>query len=141
MAKINYDDEAVWDNTAAAPGYTTIRPGHGRKNRSISSLMAGAHVVSGSFDFDASYPTGGEDISDLWQLFANPNDTTAANRGLKRIIVEQPLSGAQTGKFVKVDYTNKKLQLFTNASPAVEVVNASDQSAITGLAFIAWGKG
>jgi len=138
MALINYDDEAVF---TIGTGLTTARPGHGRKNRALTSMLNRLHVVTGTIDFDASYPTGGEDISDIWRAFANPGDATVANRGLKGIIVDQPLTGAQTGKFAKIDYTNKKIVLYTNASPAVEVANASDQSAITGLRFIAWGRG
>jgi hypothetical protein len=57
-----------------------------------------------------------------------------------KVFLEQPIqAGAQTGKFARVDHTTKKVQLFTNAAPFAEVANASDQSLITGINFIAIG--
>jgi hypothetical protein len=109
---------------------TTTYDGPGA-GTSILRAQAGRtlKVVTGRFSFDSSYPTGGEDISDVFNQF----------KECLLIWFEQPLTGAQTGKFIKTDYTNKKAQLFTNASPAVEVTNASDQSAIVNLRFIAIG--
>lgn len=109
---------------AEGPGKGSVRPLFVHSPRKMKML-------TGQFAFDSSYPTGGESISDIFDMFATS--------GLLFLFIEQPLSGAQTGKFVKVDYTNKKLILYTNASPAVEVANASDQSAITGLRFCAIG--
>lgn len=139
MATIQYDDGAV--KTIGTAGLST-NPGGGGHGRNGAPVMAGAagrvlKQVTGTITFDNSYPTGGEDISDIFDLFRDTAQA-AANRTTK-IYVEQPLTGAQTGKFAKVDYTNKKIQLFTNASPAVEVANASDQSAIVALPFIAVG--
>jgi hypothetical protein len=87
-------------------------------------------LATGQFSFDSSYPAGGEDISDIFNQFSS----------LLGMHVAQPIqAGAQTGKFVSVDYTNKKLKLFTNAAPFAEVADTSDQSLIVNLRFIAWG--
>jgi hypothetical protein len=116
--------------------YDAEGPGKGASGRPVfAQSPRPIKVVTGTYAFDSSYPTGGEDISDIFNQFANLSSTS----GLLGLLFDQPLTGAQTGKFLKVDYTNKKVQLFTNASPAVEVTNASDQSAITGLRFVAWG--
>jgi hypothetical protein len=131
MATITYEDGAV--KTIGTVGLTTNPPGggHGRTGPPLFSSSGGRalKVVTGTIAFDASYPTGGEDISDIFDNF----------KTLLRIWVDQPLTGAQTGKFLKVDKTTKKALLYTNASPAVEVTNASDQSAITGVDFVAVG--
>lgn len=121
MATITYDQDA---------------PSKGGSGPLFGSGSRPTKVVTGQFSFDSSYPTGGEDISDIFGFF---NSVTGVSR-LGGIIFEQPVqAGAQTGKFLRVDYANKKIQLFTNASPYAEVANASDQSLITGLRFIAWG--
>lgn len=119
MATITYDSDA---------------PGRGGSGPVFSVGSRPTKVVTGTFAFDSSYPTGGEDISAIFDLF---NDTTGTSR-LNGILMDQPLTGSQTGKFLKVDYSTKKVLLYTNASPAVEVTNTSDQSAIT-VRFIAWG--
>lgn len=122
MATITYDGDA---------------PGRGGSGPLFSGGGPVQKVVTGQFSFDNSYPTGGEDVSDIFSLFNGP---TGASR-LQGLLVEQPIqAGAQTGKFLRVDYANKKIQLFTNASPYAEVAGSSDQSAITGLRFIAWGR-
>lgn len=92
-------------------------------------------IVTGTITFDSSYPTGGEDVSEVINLF---NNIAGVSR-CEAMVFDQPLTGAQTGKFAKVNLTTKKVLLYTNASPAVEVANASDQSAIVALPFIAWG--
>ena len=128
MTTLNYSDGSVF---TPGTGLTTAVAGGGRTSRAIGTKAPSMRIVTGFIAFDSSYPTGGEDISDIFNQFRNATP--------ELVLVDQPLSGAQTGKFAKVDYTNKKIQLFTNASPAVEVANASDQSAITRLGFIATG--
>lgn len=121
MATIAYDQDA---------------PGRGGSGPLFSSGSRMTKVLTGKFSFDNSYPTGGEDISEIFNYF---NGATGVSR-LDGMIIEQPIiAGAQTGKFIKVDFANKKLMLFTNASPFAEVGAASDQSAITNLRWIAWG--
>jgi len=134
MALITYDDGAV--KTIGVAGLSTNPPGGGH-GRTGPPLFAGSggralKAVTGTIAFDNSYPTGGEDISDIFDLFKGSV--------IYRIYVEQPIqAGAQTGKFVRVDKATKKVQLFTNAAPFAEVANASDQSLITGIDFIAIG--
>ena len=97
--------------------------------RSISGRARG--ILTGAITFTASYATGGEDISAIFDQFPG---------GEVVVVTEQPIAaGAQTGKFVKVDHTNKKLMAFTNASPYAEVANASNQSGSGALRFIAVG--
>jgi len=110
-------------------------PGRGGSGPLFAAGSGRQKVVTGKFSFDSSYPTGGEDLSDIFNQFLSVGGVSQ----LAGIIMEQPLSGAQTGKFQRIDYSTKKILLYTNASPAVEVANASDQSAITNLRFIAWG--
>lgn len=117
MATITYDQDT---------------PGRGGSGPVFGTGARPTKVITGRFSFDNSYPTGGETISEVADFF----------RGavIDGMFIEQPIqAGAQTGKFIAVDYTAKKLKLFTNASPFAEVANASDQSLIANLRFIAWG--
>lgn len=110
---------------AETPGAGAVRPVFAQSPRPLK-------MVTGRFSFDNSYPTGGELLTDLKKHFAGST--------ILGMIVEQPIiAGAQTGKFVKFNRTTQALQLFTNAAPFAEVANASDQSAITNLVFVAWG--
>lgn len=121
MATITYDQDL---------------PSRGGSGPLFGSGAQPMKVVTGQFAFDNNYGAGGEDISDIFAYF---NSVTGVSR-LKGVIFEQPVqAGAQTGKFLRVDYTAKKVQLFTNASPYAEVAGGSDQSLITGLRFFAWG--
>jgi hypothetical protein len=89
----------------------------------------GMTFVTGKFSFDNNYPTGGEDISEIFNQF----------RELLGIWVQDPANSAGTGKRVIVDYAAKKLLLFDNAAAPAQVANASDQSGAANLRFIAWG--
>jgi hypothetical protein len=75
-----------------------------------------------SFDFDNSYPTGGESISDIW---------TKDFGTVLQIFVNGALPDATNGRFIKVDYTNKKLMVYTALD--TQAAGSSDQSAITGV--------
>lgn len=117
MATITYDQDT---------------PGRGGSGPPVMAGGAKIKLVTGIFAFDSSYPTGGEDLADIASYFRG--------NAWSGLIMEQPIiAGAQTGKFVKINHTTKKAQLFTNASPFAEVANASDQSAIAGLRWFAWG--
>ena len=127
MATITYDDGAVF---TVGTGYTTNVTGSGKKVPALGVAAGGpVKVASGILAFDASYPTGGEDIANIYAQF----------KSCTVVMFEQPiLAGAQTGKFVRANHSTQKAQLFTNASPYAEVANASDQSA-TAVRFIAIG--
>lgn len=131
MATINYDDGAV--KTIGTAGLTTTIPGHGRSGPPIMSGQAtrSQKVVTGSFIGDSSYPTGGEDISDIFDLF-----NVAGVSQLKGILVEQPTNSADTGKLCAVDYAAKKLKLFTALGTEL---GSGVTWASTTLRFIAWG--
>ena len=105
-------------------------PGKGAFSPVRANMSRGMKIVTGKFSFDTSYPTGGEDLSEIFNMFAECHG----------VLMEQPVqAGAQTGKFVKIDHTAKKAMLFTNAAPFAEIANASDQSGIVNLRFFAWG--
>lgn len=117
MATITYDAEG--------PGKGGIRPMSTQASRPMK-------IVSGQFSFDSSYPTGGEDISEIFGMF----QTDAKCLG---IWMEDPTDSAGTGLSVVIDYTNKLAMLFTNAADPAEVANASDQSGAASLRWFAWG--
>jgi hypothetical protein len=107
----------------------TEGPGRASKRPLMVHSPRPMKVVTGTLAFDSSYPTGGESLADIFNMFTS----------LKLLLIDQPLTGAQTGKFIKVDYTNQKALLYTNASPAAEVADTSNQSAITDVRFVAIG--
>lgn len=131
MATITYDDGHVITVPATV---TTAKTGHGRSGAPMLGSGAGRlqKVVTGAFSFDSSYPTGGEDISDIFNQFPG---------GLQCLYFDPsvPLTSAGTGKRLQVDYTNKKLLLYDNAVASAQVANASDQSGSAGVRFIAVG--
>ncbi len=138
MAKLNLPDETVWDN-AATPKWSTLRAGMARILKfpvlgvggGLKGLQNGSmpiKIVSGTFDFDASYPTGGEDISGIWDLF--PKGVVDG------VLFDMPnVAAART---VKVDTVNKKLLAYTDGL-VTQVAGATNLSAVTGLRWFAWG--
>lgn len=112
--------------------YDTDGPGKGGFGPVFSDGAGRKKIVTGHIAFDSSYPTGGEDLTEAFNLLRG---------GVARAaFVDQPIqTGAQTGKFAKINRTTKKIQLFTNASPYAEVANASDQSLLTDVAFMLIG--
>lgn len=114
MATITYDQSA---------------PGRGAN---VEAKFFGTRVeklISGKFSFDSSYPTGGEDISEIFGLF----------RQLLGIWIEDPTDSTGTGLKVVIDYTGKKALLFDNAANPAEVADTSDQSNAASLRFLGWG--
>ncbi len=129
MATLTFDNDAVWDNTVAGTNkYTTSVTGTGGKSRPVSSI-GGARpltLISGKLTFDTSYPTGGEDISEIWNFFNK----------LGGIVCDIP---NVTQKIVRIDYTNKKALVFIEgAAIFAEAGAATDQSAVV-VRFMAWG--
>jgi hypothetical protein len=82
-----------------------------------------------TFDFDNSYPTGGESIQGVFDDFQE----------IVYLQVQMPSYTAGTGKEARVDMAGKKLKLYDNAATPAEVANASDQSTITGVRLLAVG--
>jgi len=101
----------------------------------FGSPSNGLKFAAGTFSFDSSYPTGGEDITTIFDLFNDPSGTS----NLMGILIRDPTASAGTGKKCVVSYTTKKLLLYTNASPPVEVSDTSDQSGASSLRWLAWG--
>ncbi len=113
---------AVITEIAALPGRGSKRP----------ALFGGSRTLvmrSYTFDFDASYPTGGEDITAVFNDFQE----------VIAVIPVMPAYTAATGKELRVDHTNKKLMLFDNAAAPAQVANLSDQSTITGVKLLVIG--
>lgn len=102
MATINYDDGTV---VTIPSTLTTNVTGHG-KTKPVYSLGANKalKVISGTFVGDSSYPTNGEDITDVFNQFPG---------GLLALFIDSKPQTADTGKLASVDYTNKKLKLYT----------------------------
>src|SRR5947207_14904817 len=122
------------DNTkeqaAGTPGKGAMKPALWNASRQVK-------VVTGSFDLDNSYPTGGYDISSLW-----------AARSAGGVFANGPwtiLVGNRLGYVLEVDYTTKKLKVYWfnypggAAAAAAEVTNATDLSTLTGVRFLAFG--
>lgn len=103
-------------------------PGRGRKSQ--VNGMGVTKLITGTFDFDASYPTGGEDISTIFNEHGN----------VKGIVFE-----SKNGYVFDVSYTNKTVRarhfdyVAAAAGAAVEVPNGTNLSAVTGVRWMAWG--
>lgn len=89
--------------------------------------LTGVRLVTGTIDFDSSYPTGGEAIS----LPLNE---------VKGMLIEN-----KAGYVFQYDRTNKKILAYYADYDAVadgaliQVPDTTNLSALTGVAFLAWG--
>lgn len=113
-------------------------------------------LISGTIAFDSSYPTGGEDITDITDKFKECLQIQCDNFGgylftfdktnsmLKVLAPVDVVAGsgtAATNNFVfkntvlEVDGTGTAFQV-----PGAEVLNTTDLSALTAVRFIALGK-
>ncbi len=145
MATLTFSDGSVWDNNeATAPDkYTTKFPGHTAvrrdgailtKHGGLSGLESGTGstakvVITGTLQLDSSYPTGGEDISEIWNLmpkgvvlkaqFDNPNSATV--------------------RYVVVDTGNKKLICYIDGAAQTQAANLANLSAVPAIRFLAVG--
>lgn len=87
-------------------------------------------IVEGSLDFDTSYPTGGESISDIFNNFVK---------------LSVLLIAPQSGYVFETDYTNKKVKVMYANYPAaaagalIEVPNGTNLSALTSVKYVAVG--
>lgn len=80
-------------------------------------------LLTGTFAFDSSYPTGGESITDIYDMFRSCNGVI--------------FQGSDGTRLFAVDHTNKKVKAFS--ALGTEVANATDLSAVTGIRWLAWG--
>lgn len=141
MATMTFGDGAVWDNTSSAADKYSTRVAGGKSGAARFNAPHGAMksldatdtstrkcIVTGLFAFDSSYPTGGEDISEIWTLMPKGVVNT--------VLFAQPdVAACRT---VEVDTGNKKLLGYTDGL-VTQVTNGTNLSAITGLRFIAIG--
>jgi len=129
-------DERSSTLTVKSAGTGQTKTG-GRASRNVRAVIDRMmRIVSGTITFDSSYPTGGEDISEIWRMFrpmARDASRTPTAWDLRSILFEQP----NNGKLVQLDKANKKLKVVT-AFAGTEATNASDQSAVS-VDFIAIG--
>lgn len=98
---------------------TAIQTGVGRGSLGTMLHFSGPEVASircYTFDFDNSYPTGGEDISDIFDDFNT---------------VLQIIPSTVSNRVVTVDYSGKKLLLYT--ALGTQASGSSDQSSISGV--------
>jgi hypothetical protein len=102
MATINYDSGRVITLPSTE---TTAGPSGAAASKPIYAANASKRlkVITGTFVGDSSYPTGGEDISDLFNQFS----------GTPAVLIDSKIQTADTGKLAQIDYTNKKLKLMT----------------------------
>lgn len=121
MATITYDAES---------------PGQSGTRVLRAALPRAGKVVTGKFTFDTSYPTGGEDITDIFNQFASLLGIVFSDEGA-------PLTlNAKVVNHFPVDYTGKKVLAFgddTTTGVPAEVANLTDLSTITNVRFFAWG--
>ena len=109
---------------AVTLAYDADAPGRGGSG-AVLHVMGSTRrkVVSGLLTFDSSYPTGGEDVSEIASFFRG---------GVADAIVFEQLSN----RIVTYDKSAKKALLYTALS--TEAANASNQSTIA-VRFIAIG--
>ena len=99
-------------------------------------------IVTGQISLDSNYPTGGEDIAEIWRHFkvkTRNNSRVATDWYLLGICLDESVPNA-AGKGVVIDYSNKLLKVIT-AFAGTEAANNSDQSALAAMRFLAWGLG
>lgn len=126
MATITYEDGSI--HTIGTAGLSTPIAGHNASRPVFANAERAQKIVQGKIVGDSSYPTGGEDISNIWDNFAGGL--------LKGMFVGQPVSTADTGKLAAIDFTNKKLLLYT--ALGTELGNTVTWANTT-IYFIAWG--
>lgn len=104
---------------------TPLQTGVGRGSLGTMLHFSGPRVSTVrcyTFAFDNSYPTGGEDISGIF------NDFTT---------VHQIIISPRFNKIITVDYSGKKLLLYT--SLGTQAGDGTDQSAVTDVRLTAIG--
>lgn len=120
----------------ATISYDADDPGKGGSGPIFGIGSRPMKFATGTFAFDNSYPTGGEDLAPIWALFNNANGVSR----LAGLVMEQPDPlTAQTGKRLRIDHTNRKVLLYDNAVATAQVANGSDQSLIAAVRWFAWG--
>lgn len=98
----------------------------------FKTMVADRYMVLATVDFDSSYPTGGEALSD-------------ADLGLNDDNLEV-LCFHRNGYWFQYDKTNQKLLAYyadnNNASdgPAIEVPDTTSLATLTGVQMLAFGK-
>lgn len=98
----------------------------------LKTACADRYMVLATVDFDGSYPTGGESLSDA-DLGLNDDNLTV-------------LCFHNSGYWFQYDATNQKLLAYyadnNNASdgPAIQVPDTTSLSALTGVQVLAFGK-
>lgn len=141
MASVTFDNGAVWDNLLTDK-YSTKVTGHGSRGRIQGYAQGGRlrgletvgkplKIVTGTIQYDSSYPTGGEDISAI--------DIDGFSNGARvGIIFEQPNVAAARTVAVAGTGATMKLLAYTDGF-VTQVTAATNLSAVAAIRFIAWG--
>lgn len=126
MATITYDQGA---------------PGRGGSGPIFAAGARPQKLLTGRMTFDSSYPTGGEDISDIYAQF-NDAGGTSRLQGLIFFLVAPPVTiDTKVVNIFAVDEAAKKLELWghdTTSGVPAEVANTTNASTVT-VGFVAWG--
>jgi len=121
--------------------------------------LYGLRLVTGTIDFDSSYPTGGEAIelplNDVKGMFIENKagyvfEYDRTNKKVKAFTptaaIANTLSASVDAGATAVTSTAANGSIITlsgqagiPATPASEVTNGTDLSSLTGVAFFAWG--
>lgn len=108
---------------ATGPGAASVRDVKGLNPRTTK-------IATGTFDFDSSYPTGGEATTGISDLFAE--------------VLYVNLS-PKSGYTFEYDYTNNKILAYYADYDAVadgaliQVPNTTNLSTVTGVRWVAFG--
>lgn len=90
----------------------------------VIRIGRGVGLLTGTIDFDSSYPTGGEDASDISRYFSST----------PKIILE-----SKNGYLFEYDRTNDKIKVYYPSNPAAHThdltIKDDDNAATTGVAL------
>lgn len=114
----------------ATLAYDQDAPGRGGSGGPLRG-MGPNKIATGTFAFDSSYPTGGESVSGIWDLFKS---------------VQGLVFFSRSGYVFDVDYTNKKVLAYYSDYDAgadgalIQVPDTTNLSTVTGVRWMAWGR-
>lgn len=119
----------------ATIAYDSAGTGAGAKSPLLVQSQRMMKIVTGNFTLDTSYPTGGEDVTDIFNQFSE----------LKSIVWEKPTPttvATRTITALKTDYSGKKVIAYgedTTSGIEAEFANASNLSTVPAVRFVAIG--
>lgn len=113
-----------------------VGPGRASRRPVVAQAARTLKFVTGTFAFDSSYPTGGEDITEIFDCFKELLGIQFSDEGA-------PITAnAKIVNSFPVDYAGKKVLAFgddTTTGVPAEVAATTNLSTLTGVRFVAWG--